>query len=231
MSLGLHERRDRRRRKFWASVLKWCFVLILIASAGGYSYFAGEKLARHEVTALEIRVQELEEERHALKVERAELEDKVSTAVARAREWEEQYHKDIPTGEQRTFLELIQEKLDSGLDSKRMAFLLSEARQPENCVADPQDKRFIVRTSDKIGANNSVAFDKSSLTVTAQGEAAVSENGYKEGWFDTKKPLKVTFTRVGGEKSEASGFLPLHHAIITDGKEYRFDRARAALWS
>ena len=222
MSLGLHERRDRRRRKFWVSMVKWCFALILIAAAGSYSYFAGEKIARHEVTALETRVQNLEEERQALEVERATLEEKVSTAVVRAREWEMQYQKDIPTGEQRTFLELIQEKLDSGLSSKRLAFLISEASTPENCVADPQDKRFIVRTSDKIGANNSVTFDKSSLTVTAKGEAALSASGYKEGWFDVKKPLKVTFTRVGGEKSEASGFLPLHHAMITDGKEYRF---------
>jgi hypothetical protein len=96
----------------------------------------------------------------------------------------------------------------------------SRRAEPENCVDDPDTKRFIVRTPLQKGANDSVSFH--GITVTASGESAVNESGQVEAWFDIDKPLSVAFTQLGGEAKAKTGLLPLHHALIVQDKEYRF---------
>ena len=222
MSLGLYEGRNRRRRQLWWGIAKWFAAIALILAAGAYSYYAGADLAAREVTRLQAEIESLNSEISAFEAERTALQDQIRTAVTRAKEWESQYNRDIPTGEMRAFLKLIEEKLGGGEVSKeRLAFLIDAATEPRDCVEDPKTKRFIVRTRLQKGANDSVSFDSNSLTVTAVGEAAVNENGQAEAWFDPDKPLKVTFTRLGGESSETMSLLPVHHTMITDGKEYR----------
>jgi cell division protein FtsB len=220
MSLGLHERRARRRRKFWLAVAKWTFALLMILAAGGYAYYAGENLARREVDRLEDEIQVLQDERTRLEEERALLEEQIRTAVTRAKEWESQYRRDVPTGEMQTFLGLVDKKMQSGLSAERLAFLIEQASEPTDCVDDPDTKRFLVRTPLQKGANDSVSFD--GITITASGESAVNDNGQVEAWFDIDKPLTLAFTQLGGEANTKSGLLPLHHALIVQDKEYRF---------
>ena len=222
MSLGLHEGRSRRRRQLWWSVAKWAIAIALVLSAGVYSYYAGGDLAAREVVRLEAEIETLNAEIAAFPEERAELQNQIRTAVTRAKEWESQYNRDVPTGEMRAFLKLVEEKIASGEASKeRLAFLIKSAAEPDNCVAEPQTKRFIVRTKRQESANDAVSFDSNRLTVTAIGESAVNENGHAEGWFDPAKPLKVTITRIGGKSVETTGLLPVHHTMIAGDKEYR----------
>jgi hypothetical protein len=222
MSLGLYEGRNRRRRQFWWSVAKWALAIALILAAGAYSYYAGGDLAAREVVRLEAEIEILKSEIAAFPEERAELQDQIRTAVTRAKEWENQYNRDVPTGEMRAFLKLVEEKLASGdVSTERLAFLIKSASEPDNCVAEPQTKRFIVRTKHQESANDAVSFDSNRLTVTAIGEAAVNENGQAEGWFDPAKPLKVTLTRIGGKSVETTGLLPVHHTMVAGDKEYR----------
>jgi cell division protein FtsB len=220
MSLGLHERRARRRTKFWFAFAKWTFALLMILAAGGYAYYAGENLARREVIRLDTEIQTLNDERAKLEEERALLEEQIRTAVTRAKEWESQYRRDVPTGEMQTFLGLVEKKLQDGITPDRLAFLIEQAKEPEDCVDEPDTKRFIVRTPLQKGANDSVSFF--GITITASGESAVNQNGQVEAWFDIDKPITVAFTQLGGDAVSKTGLLPLHHALIGQGNEHRF---------
>lgn len=58
--------------------------------------------------------------------------------------------------------------------------------------------------------------------MTAQGIASVDAAGNAQAQFDPAQPVVVRFAQLGGATSEASGLLPLHHAVIIGDREYRF---------
>ena len=222
MSLGLHERRMRRRRRFWWGVVKWVFTLAILMAIGVYAYYAGSDLARREVEIQKAKVAELEAEL-AHQAERHDLlESKLRAVFKQAGEWKAKYEREVPTGQMKAFLGKVEAKLGQGLDPERLAFVIDSAAVPRDCEELPANKRFIVRTPLQSGQNDSVSFDSNQVTVTAEGESAVSEAGQREAWFDKDEALTVTFTRIGGETSHVQGVLPLHHAMIADDAEYRF---------
>lgn len=223
MSLGLHENRQRRRRRFWWGVTKWSLALALIIAAGIYSYRFGTDLARHEVVKAEARIAELETEVAGLQQQSAAL----ATDLAKAREtvtgWEARYQREVPTGFVREMMQLVQQKLEAGADEERLAFLVSAADKPRVCDDQPETKRFIVTTElQSGGANDAVSFGERSITVTAQGEAARDASGNLEAWYDPEQPLIVTFTQLGGKTVVAEGPLPLHYSVVAGDNEFRF---------
>ncbi|GAB4394819.1 MAG: hypothetical protein Tsb0032_23480 [Kiloniellaceae bacterium] len=223
MSLGLHENRQRRRRRFWWGVTKWSLALAMIVAAGIYSYRFGTDLARHEVVKAEARIAELTAEVDGLQQQSAAL----ATDLARAREtitgWEARYKREVPTGFVREMMQLVQQKLEAGADEERLAFLVSAADKPRVCDEQPETKRFIVTTELQTGgANDAVSFGERSITVTARGEAARDANGNLEAWYDPEKPLSVTFTQLGGKTVTAEGPLPLHYSVVAGDDEFRF---------
>ena len=121
-----------------------------------------------------------------------------------------------------TLLGQMQDKLDKGVKLERLEFLVASADNPRECETEPATKRFLVQTPLYSGANDWVSFANGTMTVTAQGDSAVSSTGQVEAWFDPAKPVTARFTAVGGKVSEESGLLPLHTAIVHDGYEYRF---------
>lgn len=223
MSLGLHESRQRRRRRFWWGVTKWALALGLILAAGIYSYRIGTQLAEREVVKAEERVAALEQEVDGLQQQSAAL----ATDLARSREaiaaWEARYQREVPTGFVREMMQLVQQKLEAGADEERLAFLVSAADKPQVCDEQPETKRFIVTTElQEGGANDAVSFDDRAITVTARGQAARNANGDLEAWYDAEKPVTLTFTQLGGETVSAEGTLPLHHSVVSGDSEYRF---------
>lgn len=223
MSLGLHESRQRRRRRFWFGVTKWSLALALIVAAGVYSYRFGAQLAKREVVKAEERIVELTAEVNGLQQQSAAL----ATDLAKAREvvanWEARYRREVPTGFVREMMQLVQQKLKAGADEERLAFLVSAADKPRVCDEQPETKRFIVATElQGGGANDAVSFGARSITVTAKGEAARDANGNQEAWYDPEQPITVTFTQLGGKTVTAEGALPLHHSVVAGGDEFRF---------
>jgi len=223
MSLGLHENRQRRRRRFWWGVTKWVAALALIVAAGAYSYRFGSQLAEREVVKAEERIAELTQEVSGLQQQSAAL----ATDLAKAREsiaaWQARYEREVPTGFVREMMTLVKQKLDAGADEERLAFLVAAADKPRTCDETPETKRFIVRTElQDGGANDAVSFGDRSITVTALGNAARDANGNLEAWFDPEKPISVTFTHLGGKSVTAEGTLPLHHSVVAGSDEYRF---------
>ncbi|MGD1876408.1 MAG: hypothetical protein ACFB13_02785 [Kiloniellaceae bacterium] len=223
MSLGLHENRQRRRRRFWWGVTKWSLALAMVLAAGAYSYRIGTQLAEREVVKAEERIAELTVEVDGLQQQSAGL----ATDLAKAREaitaWQARYEREVPTGFVREMMALVQDKLQAGADEERLAFLVSAADQPRSCDDRPETKRFIVTTELQAGgANDAVSFGDRAITVTALGAAARDANGNLEAWYDPEKPIDVTFTQLGGKTVTAEGTLPLHHSVVAGDDEYRF---------
>ena len=223
MSLGLHENRPRRRRRFWWGVTKWVVALVLVLGAGAYSYRFGAQLAKHEVVQRDVLIQQLRDEVSGLQEQGAGL----ATDLAQAREavsaWQARYEREVPTGFVKDMMQLVQEKLEAGADEERLVFLVSAADKPRSCDGEPETKRFIVTTElQGGGANDAVSFGERAITVTAVGAAAHDANGNLEAWYDPQKPVKVTFTQLGGRTIQAEGPLPLHHSVVAGDSEYRF---------
>lgn len=189
---------------------------------GAYAHYAGSNLAKHEVQVQKQKVLELKAEIANLQAHKGRLESELGVAADKVLEWEQAYHRDVPSGELKTFLDQIGTKLDTGLSNERLTFVIESAAEPRECESIPIAKRFIVRTPLHSGANDSVSFDKSKITVTAEGVSAVNPQGQPEAWFDKDEALTLNFIRLGGKKAVAQGTLPLHHALITEDTEYRF---------
>ena len=222
MSLGLHETRLRRRRRVRWTIAKWGLSLGAILAAGIFAYQTGSSLAEREVIGLNREIDTLREKTEDLQKQNTELRANEILLDQRIQDAEARYDKDVPQGQLAVLLGQLQDKLSAGVSYERLEFLLASADNPRECQAQPATKRFLVQTPLYRGANDSVSYAKGTITVTAKGESAVSEEGKVEAWFDPAKPVTARFTALGGHVSEAAGRLPLHKAVVHEGYEYRF---------
>ena len=222
MSLGLSESKNRRRRQRRLRMAKWLFVLAVLFGAGLFAYQTGSWLARQEVIRLEEQIEGLQATIDDLREDKRALETRLEEAKARATNWRERYEAEVPEGTRKELLDLVQTRLEAGVAADRLAFVISEAANERQCDAGPATKRFLVQTPLSTGANGSVSFADGTVTVTAQGASATDAQGNPEAWYDPAEPVTARFTRPGGDASEASGKLPLHHSVVVDGSEHRF---------
>lgn len=222
MSLGLRENRNRRRRRFWGRVVKVTVVLAGIGAMGFYAYLTGAKLAEHDVTVLREEIVELTATNEALVAENDSLSAQLATASRQAAQWQGRYEREVPTGEIKRLTDMVVEKARGGVPLDRLAFLIDAAGTANTCANEPDTKRFIVPTPLYEGPNSSVGFADSVITVTADGQSARNENGQLEGWYDPAQPVTLRFSKLGGDTSEVTGELPLHHSILVGESEYRF---------
>ena len=215
MSLGLHENRQRRRRRFWWGMTKWVVALALVVAAGAWSYHFGSQLAEREVTKAEAEIVQLKQEVAGLQQQSAALAADLAKSRESIAAWQGRYEREVMVRKPRV--------PQAGADEERLAFLVSAADKPRSCDESPETKRFIVRTElQSGGANDAVSFGNQAITVTATGNAAQDANGNPEAWFDPKKPVSITFTHLGGKSVVAEGPLPLHYSLVSDSDEYRF---------
>lgn len=220
MTLGLSEgrgRRQRRRRSWWVTI-RWLFVLGIIGGAGAYSYNIGGEIAVQEVRVLEARIGELSDENRRLQSRLDGSGRAIREATARA----SQLEAEVPNEQELQLLGSIRERLSSGVDPDRMAFVLGAVSNTPECFGEPATRRFIVRTELSGSGNDTVSFADQTVLVTASGEASVSESGQFQAWFDPAQPITVRFRNIDGSGTEASGVLPLTHSIVVGDVEHRF---------
>ena len=222
MSLGLREGRSRRRRQIRMRLLKGGAALAVVVVAGVYAYETGSRLAEREVARLteeiallDVRVQQLEQEN-------LQLAEAARSARGKIEVWRQRYEREIPTGELKALYELTREKLAGGVDSARLAFILQQASKRDECTDAVETKRFYVKTPFYNGGNDAVGFADSAIVVTAEGAASVDGTGKQQVRYDPAQPIMVRFARLGGQTSETSGLLPLHHAVVLGDREFRF---------
>ncbi|MEE9141041.1 MAG: hypothetical protein V3U18_09770 [Alphaproteobacteria bacterium] len=198
-------------------------------AAGAFAYQIGADLAERDVTRLEREIASLSEEIAALQGENADLRAALSAAELEAERWRRRYQQDVPSGVEKELLDLVAKRLAAGVAADRLAFVIGAANNARSCDDAPVTKRFIVQTPWTKGANDSVGFADGTITVTGQGVSAIDAQGNPEAWFDPAKPVTLRFTELGGESSQISGKLPLHHSVVAGGDEYRFTITAGAL--
>lgn len=218
MARGFRERRRREQARRRLVVLKWLLMIGGLVGLGWIAYAAGSELARYEVNQLTDRIRSMEADLTAITEQASELQNERDEALER----ESALRQQVPTGKQRELLALIREQLDGGVTEERLIFLLRSAAQRVQCDGSPESKRFIVQTGITRGVNDWVAFAGSTVVVRASGEPAKDNAGRPHAWFDETQPITVTFTKIDGAVSEATGILPLHHSVARGDAEYRF---------
>lgn len=224
MGHGFHEDRLRARRRGRLAMVAatWVALAGVIAATAYFAYGAGYRMAEADSGGLREQVSELSERAGALDAQKAGLERDLAAATARAEELRRRYESDVPSGAISEILRIARARLAAGVKPERLAAVLSAAENARRCDEKPTTRRFAVRTGPQRMTADSVAFADRLVTLTATGVAATDASGRAEGWFDPAKPLTVTFTRIGGAETTATGVLPLHHSVVVRDLEYRF---------
>lgn len=227
MARGFREQRKREAARRRLIVLKWLLLIGGLLGLGWFAYATGSELARYEVRQLQGQIGELEGKLTTLSDDAGAMQSERDNALARLEELQRQYDRDVPTGEARELLGLLQEQLAAGVSGERLRFLIAVAGDPMRCDGNAEQKRFIVQTGLTRGRNDWVGFAGNTIIVRATGQPSTSDNGLKQAWFDETKPVTVTFRKIDGSESVATGVLPLRHAVSRGGHEYRFVLTKA----
>lgn len=217
------ERQARARRRLLWGIVKWAAALVLIVLAGLFAYKTGTSLAEIDVQRKNAQIAELTGQVQKLQTDAAGFRAAASQAQQQARDWEQRYKAEMPTGDSKTLLELATRKLNEGVDIARLTFLLNAATNQRVCDDKPEAKRLQVKTTvGKPGKEASAAFADRKITVTAEGQSAVDGNGNKESWFDPARPITLHFAQLDGTTTDASGVVPLQHQLVVGNSEFRF---------
>jgi hypothetical protein len=177
MSFGLRSYKARRRRAIRWKIAKAVFVLCGLLAAGMFAYEGGSLLARQEVFSLEKQVKDLNGKLASLEVQNTELMSAAESALERESEWQQRYKTEVPQGQSRELYELLHDRLAAGIEADRLAFVIGQAKNASACDGPTQTKRFLVKTPLYEGANDSVGFDRETVTVTAEGATATNAQG------------------------------------------------------
>ena len=227
MTLGLSEERGRvrrRRRTFWTT-LRWLIAIGLIVAAGTWSYDIGTDLARQDVAALEGQLSGTTEQAEGLRVQ----VDNLAAELARTRTALAQTRRDVPTPAERELLDIVQERRAAGVDPERIAFVVANVAPTRDCDLEPTTRRFIANVDGAAATgNDTVSFASNTIAVTAVGEPARDAGGSIVGWFDPAQPVKATFTHISGNRTTATGTLPLQHSVVVGKDEFRFSLVAGA---
>ncbi|HSV29744.1 MAG TPA: hypothetical protein VLL76_09290, partial [Candidatus Omnitrophota bacterium] len=173
-------RRPRRGQQSWSIWFKlFKFVLFLgaLGATGFYAYEVGQRLALEQVAGLRQEIERLTGAEAGHRDEVARLQSDLEATRKRADEFEAKYAAVAPSEETKEILAAVKAKLDSGLDAKRLAFVIQAAERPRRCGAE-DNKRFMVKTARYDGNSTWVRF-ADLVTVTAEGQGG---NGGAEEW-------------------------------------------------
>ena len=224
VGLGFHEDRirGRRRTRVMLSIFKWGLLLSVLGAIGYYGYEAGMRLGERDAIILRQQLGEVTERLQGLERDKAQLQRDLATTTGQSEELRRRYESDVPTGAISEFLRLARAKLGAGVKPERIAAVLGAVENTRACDDKPVSKRFVVRVPGQRPANDSASFADRAITLSASGAASVDGEGRPLGWFDIAKPVTITFTRIGGAETTASGMLPVHHSVVLNDMEHRF---------
>ena len=122
----------------------------------------------------------------------------------------------------------VRERIRNGVSADRLQTVVRIARDDVACESLGSTKRFFVNNEISRGANDSVSFANGAITVTGTGTAARNAKNRPEAWFDAAVPVTLDFAHQGGETSQTTGILPLHHSVTVGDVEFRFSTVAGA---
>lgn len=222
MTLGLYDTERRYRRRVWFSFAKSGFYVVLLVGTGLFAYQMGIEQIKARDADLREEVSLLTGQKNELQLLVGQLQTAARSAETKAGDLEARFAKEVPTGEAARLVKLVSDRLASGIDANRLAFVI-QAVQNQRICQPPETKRFVLPTPIFKASNRSVSFANGAIAVTGEGQPARDGNGNPEGWFDASQPVSLKFTVSGGKgETVATGPLPLHHSVVVDNTEHRF---------
>lgn len=213
-------RRPRRGQQGWhlgRKLFKFTALVAALGATGFYGFQTGQRLAAEDVATAQGEIQRLTDADAAARDTVARLQAELDEQKKRADDLAVRYAEVAPSEDMKDLTAALRAKLDSGLEAKRLAFVIANAEKPKRCGGEAT-KRFMVKTARFDGAATWVRFAD---LVTVSAEGASSGDGTEQA-FDPDKPVTVHFTAIGGKDSQISGKLPLQHSMVVKGGEYRF---------
>jgi hypothetical protein len=222
MTLGLHEKQRKSRRRTWWILLIGVIALLVEFVQLRFAGMAGYEVAKIDMERLQTHIGEQEAAIRNLEAEKQQLANAAKAADDRAREWERKYDLGVPNGISKELFDQMQAQLQKGVPADRMALFIGQASKPRSCDPAPESIQLYVRTGiGKPGGKFETTFGGHRLTVSINGDPAVNKDGQKEAWFDTEKPVTVNFTDPVGTTWDMSGVLPLNRQMVVGDSEFQ----------
>ena len=228
MSLGLRDYRRNRRRQRWTAFLKVLLALGLIGAAGAYAYATGLRLAERRVDSLRAEIVTVTSRAQDAERQAQLAWADIAAERQRAQECEQRYQREVPTGDNRELITLVQGKVQAGVDRERIRQVLATMTPARACEAQPKVKRLIVRTPSQAGTSASLPFAVGNLLVSVTGQAARDAKGNPEAWFDSKQPVSARLAVAGAPPLDVNGTLPLTATYLAAASEFKVTIAGAA---
>ncbi|HET6522152.1 MAG TPA: hypothetical protein VFG47_20370 [Geminicoccaceae bacterium] len=221
-SFGL-QRHRRRRQQFYRRLVRVGLVVAVLAATASYAYQVGASKGAAVIDQLRAEIAELRAGNAALGERAAAAVQRADEARSRAQAAEERYQAGMPRGAERELLQRIEAKLRDGVAPERLAFVIEQSGLPQECAGTPETKRLMVRTPVGGGAVSAVRFGDGRIVVTGEGPSARNDQGRPEAWFDPAARIQLNLQTLDGRTEAVEGVLPMTHAMVVDGREYRFN--------
>lgn len=223
MSISSYNPRNRYRARAVQRFNRTLGVCVLIAVCVMIGFVWGRHHAANQLDELQTEVTAkaklLEDSRNEAITQRADAR----TAAQRYDQLKSQYEKDIPaSGPLRDLVEMVKQQVKDGMPAERLAFVIRSTRPPSNC-SDPSSKRFVVQTPAYKGPSSTVSVGEGAVLISGKGQSARGKAGEMEAWYDPTQPVTIHFKTGDGREEDKVGTLPFQHAIISQGREYRFN--------
>jgi hypothetical protein len=222
MSFTLRTHRDRYKQRSRESIYRGIAFTASMLAALIIGFYAGNLKNKQDTRQIAIQNQELQQLAEVADQTTTDLQANYQTLAIQYQQLTDKYKRDVPQGDLAILTAMIKDQLDKGLPSKRLMQIIRSAQPPQNC-SEAVSKRFILSTATYKGPQGAITFADGAITVTGTGESSINNKRSKEAWFDPGKPVTIIFHVIGGKKEEKTGLLPLHHTIIVQNREYRFN--------
>ncbi len=211
----------RYRRRAAETRRRVVLFFVVLGTLCGFAYWWGGENVRSGETAYKQQAEKLQTERDTLEQTITSLRSDVQSTQVRYEQLSAKYQQDAPTGTLKQLTEMVKKQLDSGIQPERLMSVIQSVRPPKNCIP-PVTKRFVMQTPVYKGPHGNVTFGNGIITVSGEGEPAVSQTGSAEAWYDPGKPVSITFVQTGGKELVKKGLLPIEYSTVIANKEYRF---------
>ncbi len=222
MPLGFREDRRRRQRRTQWLMFKWFVAFCLVVAAGVYAYEMGKRLASTEITRLREQIDTLSSRVRELEALNAAQKAEIAASDATARDWQTRYERDVARGPAKELFELIQQKLNGGVEAERLKTVLLATQNRRDCRREAERRNFLLPTTAKDARNSPLKFANGQVTIIVLGAPATDEKGNLQTWYDSTQPVTVRLLRDGNVVTETTGSLPLSPSQIIGEREYTF---------
>lgn len=214
-------RRSRRRQAFWRVVL-WGALALLAIGGSLASYRVGVSKSQAEAQRLERDLAAMHELNRQMSERIARAEQQAEGAITRYAQLQRTYQSEVPRGDLRELVDLIDQRLRQGVPPARLRFLLQHATAERRCDKEVETKRVPVHTPTNTAAVSTVGFAENRITVSGEGSTARTADGKPEPFFDPAQPVTLRFLEIDGDVGTIEGTLPLAHSLVLGSSEYLF---------